>query len=88
MLADARPIGEMRAILETAGFVVDDVERHDDALARTIEQVAVRLRALRLVDLPLLRPFNLRRGIDLARRAGEVVARGDAGYALIRATKP
>lgn len=87
-LADARPIGEMTATLETAGFAVDLVERHDDALAQTIEQVEVRLRALRLVDLPLLRPFNLRRGIDLARKAAAVVGRGDAGYVLIRATRP
>jgi arsenite methyltransferase len=87
-LADARPIGETTVTLETAGFAVDLVERHDDALARTIEQVEGRLRALRLVDLPLLRPFNLRRGIDLARKAAEVVGRGDAGYVLIRATRP
>ncbi len=48
----------------------------------------MRLRALRLVDLPLLRPFNLRRGIDLARKAAAVVGRGDAGYVLIRAVRP
>ena len=60
----------MTAILETAGFAVDLVERDDDALAQAIEQVEVRLRALRLVDLPLLRPFNLRRGIDLALQGG------------------
>ena len=87
-LADARPIPEVRATLETAGFVVDHVARHDDALVRMIEQIEARLRALRLVDLPLLRPFNLRRGIALARRAADVVERGDAGYMLITATKP
>lgn len=87
-LADARPIPEVRAILETAGFVVDHVARYDEAMLETIERIEARLRALRLVDLPLLRPFNLRRGIELARRAADVVERGDAGYMLITATKP
>jgi SAM-dependent methyltransferase len=87
-LADARPIVEVRNLLEDAGLRVDEVERHDDALAATIEQVETRLRALRLADLPALRPFNLRRGIDLAGRAAEAVQRGDAGYMLVTATKP
>lgn len=87
-LADARPIAEVCATLTTAGLTVDHVERHDDALVATIEQVETRLRALRLVDLPMLRPFDLRRGIELARRAADVVTRGDAGYMLVVATKP
>jgi SAM-dependent methyltransferase len=86
-LADARPIPELRQILEDHGFTVDHVERHDDALVATIEQVEARLRALRLVDLPVLRAFNLRRGVELARRAADVGRRGDAGYVLLVATK-
>jgi hypothetical protein len=66
---------------------VEVVERHDDALAATIERVETRLRALRLLDVPILRPFNLRRGIELARRAAAVVHRGDAGYMLLVATR-
>jgi arsenite methyltransferase len=87
-LADARPIPEVRAILEAAGLVVQDVERHDHALLDTVERVEARLRALRMLDAPVLRPFNLRRGIDLARRAADVVRRGDAGYVLLVATRP
>lgn len=87
-LADARPIAEVCAALSEAGLRINHVERHDDALLATIEQVETRLRALRLVDLPILRPFNLRRGIELARRAADVVKKGDAGYMLIVATKP
>ena len=85
-IADARPIADTLALLEAAGFHVDHIERHDDALAATIELVPARLRALRLLDLPLLRPFNIRRAIDVTRRVAEVVARGDAGYALFIAT--
>ena len=86
-LADARPIDETRATLEAAGLLVGHVERHDQALLATIEQVETRLRALRLLDLPILRAFNLRRGIELTRRVADVVTRGDAGYMLLVATK-
>jgi ubiquinone/menaquinone biosynthesis C-methylase UbiE len=87
-LADARPIAELCTILEVAGLVVEHIERYDEALLETIERVEARLRALRILDVPLLRPFNLRRGIDLARRAADVVRRGDAGYVLLVAARP
>ncbi|MFP3899733.1 MAG: class I SAM-dependent methyltransferase [Acidimicrobiia bacterium] len=87
-LADARPIDEVRGTLERAGLTVNRVERHDHALVETIERVAARLRALRLLDLPILRPFDLARAIDLAGRAAAAVERGEAGYMLLTATKP
>ncbi len=86
-LADARPIDETRATLQAAGLRVEHVERHDQALLATIEQVETRLRALRLLDLPILRAVDLRRGIELTRRVADVVTRGDAGYMLLVATK-
>jgi arsenite methyltransferase len=86
-VADARPIDETRATLEAAGLRVEHVERHDQALLATIEQVETRLRALRLLDLPILRALDLRRGIELTRRVAGVVSRGDAGYMLLVATK-
>jgi arsenite methyltransferase len=86
-LADARPIAELRAIVERAGLVVTVVERHDDALLQTIEQVEARLRALRILDLPALRGLDLARGIELTKQAAEVVSRGDAGYVLLVATR-
>jgi arsenite methyltransferase len=87
-LADARPIAEVSAIIEHAGLTVTRIERHDDALLETIERVRTRLRALRLLDLPILRPFNLARGIELAARAADAVERGDAGYVLLTAARP
>lgn len=86
-LADARPIDELQGILEHAGLTVTHIERHDQALLDTIEQVTTRLRALRLADLPVLRPFDLTRGVVLARKAATAVERGDAGYMLLLATK-
>ncbi len=52
-----------------------------------VELVSNRLRALRLLDLPLLRSFDLRRAIDITRRVHDVIERGDAGYFLLTATK-
>jgi SAM-dependent methyltransferase len=86
-LADARPIDELVAILQAVGLTITLVERHDQALLDTIERVTNRLRAARIADLPVLRSFNLRRGIDLARRAADAVRCGDAGYVLVTATK-
>ncbi len=87
-LADARPIDELVALLERAGLVVTHVERHDQALLDTIDRISTRLRGARLADLPILRSFNLRRGIELARQAADAVERGEAGYVLLTATKP
>jgi arsenite methyltransferase len=87
-LADARPIAEITDTVSQAGLTVARVERHDDVLLETIDQVETRLRALRLADLPPLRGLDLRRGIELARRAAHVVRCGDAGYMLMVATRP
>jgi arsenite methyltransferase len=87
-LADARPIDELAALLEHAGLTITHLERHDHALLDTIERITDRLRAARLIDLPLLRRYNLTRAIDLARRAAATVQRGDAGYLLLTAAKP
>ena len=62
-LADDRPIDELQAIVTRAGLIVTHVERHDQALLDTIDRVTTRPRALRLVDLLILRRFNLERGI-------------------------
>jgi ubiquinone/menaquinone biosynthesis C-methylase UbiE len=87
-IADARPIDQVRAIVERAGLVVTHIERHDQALFDTIDRVATRLRAARLVNLPVLRRFDMGRAIELAQRAADAVERGDAGYMLLTATKP
>jgi arsenite methyltransferase len=87
-LADARPIPEIRALIEDAGLEVTHLERHDDALLTTIDRIQTRLRALRIADLPLLRGLDLRRGIDLAHRAADTVRQGHAGYMLLTATRP
>lgn len=86
-IADARPIDDVRAILASSGLTVTHVERHDEALLDTIDRVVTRLRAYRLLDLAPLRSLDLSRGIELAQRAADAVARGDAGYMLLTATR-
>lgn len=78
-LADARPISETVSLLEAAGLPVTAIERHDDALAATVDRVEAALRALKTADLPLLRSFNLERGVALAHRAADAVAGCDVG---------
>lgn len=87
-IADARPIEEVTAILERAGLTVTTVERHDHALLSIIERVIDKLRAARLLKLPMLEGVDLGRGIDLARQAADAVHQGDAGYMLLTATRP
>jgi hypothetical protein len=87
-IADARPIDEVCSILEAAGLVVSNVERHDQALIDTIDRVTDRLRAARLLKLPILESVDVGRGIELARRAAGAVERGDAGYMLLTARRP
>lgn len=82
-LAGARPIAELVRILETAGLGVTNVERHDDALAETIEQVEARIRALKIADLPALRGLDYSRGIAIACQAAQVVEEGRGGYVLL-----
>jgi ubiquinone/menaquinone biosynthesis C-methylase UbiE len=86
-IADARPIDEVRSILEAAGLIVTAVERHDQALVDTIQRVTDRLRAARLLKLPILETVDIGRTIELARRAADAVERGDAGYMLLTAAK-
>lgn len=86
-LADARPIAEVQTIIERAGLTVTSVERHDEALVETIERITDRLRFVRMLEVPGLEEIDIGRGIELARRALDVVAQGDAGYMLLTATK-
>jgi len=83
-LADARPPGGYEKILAGAGLRVTHREAHAAALARMVEQIDARLRALEVIGLP---------GVDLAAArpylaaAARAVASGTAGYVLLTAAK-
>jgi SAM-dependent methyltransferase len=87
-IADARPVGAYRHLLENAGLEVTLTEAHDGALAQMIDTVDARLLAYRMLHPPALRGVDLdavRRKIAVAARA---VADGVAGYSLLVARKP
>jgi arsenite methyltransferase len=86
-LADAQPITVTRDLLISSGFRVTTIERHDQSIADTIEQIQATLTAVKIVGLPGLEPEHLRRAITLAGKAADAVARGDAGYLLMAAER-
>jgi ubiquinone/menaquinone biosynthesis C-methylase UbiE len=89
-IADARPLSEYSAILDRAGLRTVHTERHDEAIARMIDEIDARLRLLRMtaparladagVDVPAVLRYT-----QVARQA---VADGLIGYALLVAEKP
>lgn len=87
-LADARTVEENLRMLEDAGFRIEAMERHDEALCAMLDRIDARLAALRMafptVGAPL-DPIRARRLLSLARRG---VDDGAAGYVLIVAVAP
>ncbi|MPZ27426.1 MAG: methyltransferase domain-containing protein [Micromonosporaceae bacterium] len=90
-IADARPAAGYAALLAGAGLRLrGPAERHDNAIARMIDQIDARLRLVALTS----RGEAERLGLDL-HRAGEVlaaarqaVADGVLGYTLLVVEKP
>ncbi len=89
-LADARPLEEYAEILTGAGLRIVHTERHDDALARMIDQIDARLAAFSLVagSNPALAEVDFPRARELTAQAASAVRQGIAGYALLVAEKP
>jgi ubiquinone/menaquinone biosynthesis C-methylase UbiE len=87
-LADARPLEEYSSILAAAGLRTVHTERHDAALARMVEQIDARLRALRMsITMPALAGVDFDRALDLTAQAAAAVRDGVAGYALLVAER-
>ena len=89
-IADARPLGEYSAILESAGLRTVHTETHDDAIARMIDEIEARLRLLRMTAPARLADAGV--DVDAVLRyttlANQAVADGLIGYALLIAEKP
>jgi arsenite methyltransferase len=89
-IADARPITEYRALLAGAGFAVEHLEAHDDALAALVRTIQARLIVAKLaVRLGKIAAPDI--GFDDALRlagsvAGIIQARR-LGYALLIGSK-
>ena len=85
-IADAQPIKEYESILTEAGFSMDQVEIHDEALAELIHEIRGKLLAAEL--MASLKKLDLPEWIDfdeagwLAKITAETVGQGKLGYAL------
>jgi SAM-dependent methyltransferase len=79
-VADARPLDELAALLESAGFDLESVERHDRALAELVERVETRLRLGRLLVGEQLEG-GIQRVWTLLAAARSALESGALGYA-------
>jgi ubiquinone/menaquinone biosynthesis C-methylase UbiE len=85
-IADAQPIEEYMSILTVAGFSMDQVEIHDEALAELIHEIRGKLLVAEL--MANLKRLDIPEWIDfdeagrLAKITAETVNQGKLGYAL------
>lgn len=86
-IADARLLAELAALLGGAGLIVEQAERHDEALERLLERIDERLRVARLLGAAFV-DGAVARGRYLVAAAQAALARGDLGYGLIVARRP
>jgi arsenite methyltransferase len=81
-VADARPLEEIAALLEAAGLVVEQTERHDDALAALLERVEARLEVAAMVAVDVAGARGLLGEVRGALEAGAL------GYGVVIARRP
>jgi ubiquinone/menaquinone biosynthesis C-methylase UbiE len=89
-IADARSLADYEAHLQHAGFRVDRVEAHDEALRALVQQIRTKLMGVELlVGLRKLDPPNVDLGgaRAIARSAAEAVQAGTLGYAVVTGTR-
>jgi len=90
-IGDAQTAERYTTYLEGAGFSVDSIEQHNDALTEMVEQVRMKLLGAEIMTgLNKLQPPGIDLGAAkrMASSAIEAVRDGQLGYALICATKP
>lgn len=89
-IADAKPLQEYSDILAGAGLCTVHTERHDDALARMIDQIEARVRLLRMTSADRLAAadVDVDAVLDYCALARQAVADGLIGYALLVADVP
>lgn len=86
-IADARPLEEIGSLLEDAGFAVEALERHDDALANMLARVDARLRTARLLGASLFTGDAIARGRELVAGANRALEQGVLGYGVVIAQR-
>lgn len=90
-IADAQPVEGYARYLRSAGFEMENMELHDEALAEMVQQIRMKLLAAEI--MVGLNRLNLA-GVDfgnakqLAKSALGAIRQGQLGYAIITALKP
>jgi ubiquinone/menaquinone biosynthesis C-methylase UbiE len=90
-IADARPVDTYVRYLCDAGFRVERVEPHDEALLEMVNQVRTKLLGteilvgLKKLELP---GVDFTAAKEMARSALSAVREGSLGYAILHASKP
>lgn len=89
-VADALSLEGYERLLADAGLEVEAREAHPGAVAKMADRVEARLRAARILHVPVLAPFHaeLDAAIELARITQRAIADEIVGYALIAARRP
>lgn len=86
-IADARPLGEIAALLEDSGLVVERTERHDHELRAMLDRVDARLKLAHMLGGGPLGE-RIDDGRELVTAARDALARGVLGYAVVVARRP
>jgi len=90
-IADARPVHTYVRYLCDAGFRVERVEPHDEALLEMVNQVRTKLLGteilvgLKKLELP---GVDFTAAKEMARSAASAIQQGSLGYAILHASKP
>lgn len=86
-IADARPLGEIAALLQDGGLVVESTERHDHELQTMLDQIDARLKLAHMLGAG---PFDERlvAGRELVSAAQDALAQGVLGYGVVIARQP
>jgi ubiquinone/menaquinone biosynthesis C-methylase UbiE len=89
-IADAQPVEGYASLLKGAGFTVNFIEPHDEALTEMVNRVRARLLGaelmvgLKRLELP---GVDFAAAKDMARSALEAIQRGKLGYAIVAGEK-
>jgi len=90
-IADAQPVERYAGHLESAGLVTQQIEPHDEALAKMVNNIRMKLLGLEMMvglkklDLP---GVDLTAAKQMALSALTAIQQGQLGYSILCAVKP
>lgn len=90
-IADARPVDEYAGQLKAAGFVVEQIEFHNEALVEMLQQIRARLFGLEIavglkkLDVP---GVDFGAAKNMASAAASAIEQGQLGYAILSGALP